>query len=374
MCLCPLLLLPGQRHRTPQASYLLVTQQAPKQVVQFLAADKPEDFDVGSTTTHSAPAMEAIREQLQRLNSEVDDENAKLGDVVKQLHKNPQGEILKLEYSRIVQTLAELRACRKNLEDKLQGAAAGADPQRLGAGAGGSAESTLLEAVKKLVEEVQEDNKEAVKKLERQNKKMVKKTTALLEREIVALGFRATGSSRPPTSVYREPCMAAYNGADYAQKEHLQCLLTGREFPARKVKGGHIFRLEWRNRQLLAKAGLDINGPENVIPIYDTVEEMLDQQRITIEPTAPGPPIFTVRVLDKSLLQPGQWIVHTDDVRMLWSELDGRVLDFGGMDFGDKGPPLSALLCAIHMRAALLTAENEEWIEKLPHHLMMNLF
>ncbi|EFJ45093.1 hypothetical protein VOLCADRAFT_94583 [Volvox carteri f. nagariensis] len=174
--------------------------------------------------------------------------------------------------------------------------------------AAGSAESTLLDAFHKLgalFEEVVEDNKKTVKLLVKQNKKMME--------EIFALEFRGASSSQPKTTV---------------------------------------------------KAGLDINGPENVIPVYDTVGKMLDQQRITIEPTAPGPPIFTVRVLDKSLLQPGQWIVHTDDVCMLWSELDGRVLDFGGMDFGDKGPPLSALLCAIHMRAALLTAENYEWIEK----------
>ncbi|EFJ52637.1 hypothetical protein VOLCADRAFT_85820 [Volvox carteri f. nagariensis] len=64
--------------------------------------------------------MEAIKEQLQRLNGEIDDENAKLGEVVKQLHKHPEDKILNLEYSQMVQALAELRACRKNLEDKLQ--------------------------------------------------------------------------------------------------------------------------------------------------------------------------------------------------------------------------------------------------------------
>lgn len=41
-------------------------------------------------------------------------------------------------------------------------------------------------------------------------------------------------------------------------------------------------------------ADLDIDGPENVIPCYQTVEKALDQMRITIEPTAPEPPTFTV--------------------------------------------------------------------------------
>ncbi len=64
---------------------------------------------------------------------------------------------------------------------------------------------------------------------------------------------------------------------------------------------------------------------------------------------------------------------------MQWSELDGRVIDcggmqfrgrgrvidFGGMQFGDAGPPLSALVCAIHMQAALFKAVNYTWIEKV---------
>lgn len=72
-----------------------------------------------------------------------------------------------------------------------------------------------------------------------------------------------------------------------------------------------------------------------------------------------------VRVLDRSLLQSDKWIVKTDDACMKWSELDGRVIDFGGMQFGDAGPPLSALVCAIHMQAALVKAVNYTWIEKV---------
>ncbi len=72
-----------------------------------------------------------------------------------------------------------------------------------------------------------------------------------------------------------------------------------------------------------------------------------------------------MRVLDKSLLQPGKWIVNTEDARMQWTELDGRVIDFGGMQFGDAGPPLSALVCAIHMQAAWFKAVNYTWIEKV---------
>ncbi|EFJ50483.1 hypothetical protein VOLCADRAFT_88878 [Volvox carteri f. nagariensis] len=71
----------------------------------------------------SAAAMEAIKEQLWQLNGEVTDENVKLGEVVKELRKNPEDKILisDREFSRIVQIRAELNARRKNLEEKMQG-------------------------------------------------------------------------------------------------------------------------------------------------------------------------------------------------------------------------------------------------------------
>lgn len=186
----------------------------------------------------------------------------------------------------------------------------------------------------------------------------VKKIRKFLEREVAFLHYRGTGSSRPKTSVYRVPCMTRYNGAGFAEREHLRCLLTGMEFPASKVLAAHIFRHEWEDRRPLIAAGLSIDGPENVIPCYETVERALDHMRITIEPTSPD--VFTVRVLDRSLLQAGQWIVKTDTSSMQWSDLDEKVIDF--MDLGDTSPLLSALVCAIHMRAALRKAEMNGWL------------
>ncbi|KAL6762564.1 hypothetical protein V8C86DRAFT_2516066 [Haematococcus lacustris] len=190
----------------------------------------------------------------------------------------------------------------------------------------------------------------------------MKKMRRILEREVAFLHFRGTGSSRPKTSVYRVPCMTAYNGAGYAQRQMLKCLLTGMEFPSDKVLAAHIFQHEWEDRRPLIAAGLSIDGPENVIPCYETVGKALDQLHITLEPTAPNPPTFTVRVLDRSMLQTGQWVVKTDACALLWSELDGKEVDFTGVDCATDGPPLSALVCAIHMRAALRKAEMNMWI------------
>ncbi|EFJ42915.1 hypothetical protein VOLCADRAFT_96906 [Volvox carteri f. nagariensis] len=91
--------------------------------------------------------MKAIKEQLQRLNGEVGDDNAKLGKVVKELLKNPKDKVLKGEYSRIIQALAELNARRKDLEEKLLAAATAVPPP---AASFGRAEPLVEEFWKKL--------------------------------------------------------------------------------------------------------------------------------------------------------------------------------------------------------------------------------
>ena len=78
-----------------------------------------------------------------------------------------------------------------------------------------------------------------------------------------------------------------------------------------------------------------------------------------IKTVSAGPP--QVRVLDSALLQPGQWIVKVDDAGMHWTVLDNKVIDFKCLGFVDTSPPLSALICAIHMRAALRKAEMNSW-------------
>jgi hypothetical protein len=84
-----------------------------------------------------------------------------------------------------------------------------------------------------------------------------------------------------------------------------------------------------------------------------------------------------VRVLDDTLLGPRGCIfdipgtTDTPAICMLWSELDGRTVDFGEVQFGEAGPPLSALVCGIHMQAALRKADMYGWITKVRRYSLM---